>query len=71
MLLWLLLLLLLLLLRRLSSLVLRGLKSSNRLRPLLCDDEGLTGDRLTGRVGVSRMDDGFSSNAVEARSSAT
>lgn len=64
-------LLLLFLLRLLSSLVLHGLKSSNRLRPLLCDDEGLTGDRLTGRVGVSRMNDGFSSDAVEARSSAT
>lgn len=56
MLLW---LLLLLLLRLLSSLVLHGLKSSNRLRPLLCDDEGLTGDRLTGRVGVSRMNEGL------------
>jgi hypothetical protein len=54
------LLLLLLLLPLLPSLVLlHGLKSSNRWWPLLCDDEGLTGDKLTGRVGVSRMKDGL------------
>lgn len=59
----LLLLLLLLLLLPVSLVLLPlklcGLKSSNRQRPLLCDDEGLTGDRLTGRVGSSRMNDGL------------
>lgn len=47
----------------LSSLELHGLKSANR-----CEGEALTGDGVTGRVGASRMNDGFSSDAVEARS---